>query len=57
MKYPIRRTVNGQYYARIVASNGQTLFTSETYVSKADAIAAANLVKIQGAGGIIIDET
>ncbi|MXW42909.1 MAG: DUF1508 domain-containing protein [Acidimicrobiia bacterium] len=34
MQFEIRDAVNEQYYWRIVASNGQVLATSETYVAK-----------------------
>lgn len=34
MKFEIRRASGSQFYWRIVASNGQVLATSETYVSK-----------------------
>jgi uncharacterized protein YegP (UPF0339 family) len=33
-KYQIRRTSNGQFRWTLKASNGETLITSETYVSK-----------------------
>lgn len=37
MKFVIKRTRNEQYRVLIVASNGETLFTSETYTRKAKA--------------------
>lgn len=45
------------FYARIVASNGQVLFTSETYVRKADAQHAAQQVKTYAASASIVDLT
>ena len=45
MKIEIRRTrVRRRFYARIVASNGEPLFTSEVYNRKEDAWHAAELV-------------
>lgn len=48
MKFKIKTASNGQYYCIIVASNGLTLFTSEMYVSRYDAVAAAENVKKNG---------
>lgn len=46
MKIEIRRTrVRRRFYARIVASNGQVLFTSEVYNRKEDALHLAELLK------------
>ena len=45
MKIEIRRTrVRRRFYARIVASNGEVLFTSEVYNDKRAAWHAAELV-------------
>jgi uncharacterized protein YegP (UPF0339 family) len=55
MRFEIRRSTNRQYYCRIVASNGQVLFTSETYFNKRDAVNAANLVKAYAAAAQILD--
>jgi uncharacterized protein YegP (UPF0339 family) len=30
IEFQVHRAVNGQFYCRIVASNGEVLFTSET---------------------------
>jgi len=54
-KIRVRRSTNGQYYVRIDATNGEPLFTSETYVTKSSAQNAARLA--QGGGGTIVDET
>ncbi len=45
------------FYWRIVASNGKILASSETYVRKADAIAAAQSVIKQAAKADIEDQT
>jgi len=34
MKIKIKKSVNSQYYWILVAANGQTLATSETYTTK-----------------------
>jgi uncharacterized protein YegP (UPF0339 family) len=41
MEFAIHRAVGGQYYWRIVASNGQVLANSETYLTKRDAYKGA----------------
>jgi uncharacterized protein YegP (UPF0339 family) len=55
MKFEIRRASGGQYYWRIVASNGQVLATSETYYNKTDARAAAESVRSHAASASIHD--
>ncbi len=59
MKFEIRNSVSPsqRYYVRIIASNGKTLFTSETYVSKADAERAAQLVRYGAATASVVDAT
>ena len=57
MQFEIRRASGGQYYWRIVASNGQVLATSETYYNKQDAHSAAESVKQSAAGAPIYDYT
>ena len=55
MRFEIHRSINRQYFWRIVASNGQVLATSETYWNKQDAINAANSVKVHVANAQILD--
>jgi uncharacterized protein len=55
MKFEIRRASGGQYYWRIVASNGQVLATSETYYTKASAQAAAESVRRDAGSAPISD--
>lgn len=43
--FEIDRASNGQYFARIKARNGKTLFTSETYKRKRDAKHACDLIR------------
>lgn len=57
MKFEIHNSANGQYFWRIVASNGRVLAASETYVNKADADSAARLVKAGAAQAPIEDKT
>jgi uncharacterized protein len=57
MQFEIRRASGGQYYWRIVASNGQVLATSESYYNRADAQSAAQSVKSGAPGAPIIDRT
>jgi uncharacterized protein YegP (UPF0339 family) len=53
MRFEICRASGGQYYWRIVGSNGQVLATSETYYNEADAQRAAELVRSQMASAPI----
>jgi len=57
VKFPVRKASNGQFYFTVVASNGKTLATSETYWNKADAVHAASLIKGEAGGGTVIDLT
>ncbi len=45
MKFQIKKTSNNQYRFNIVASNGQVLATSETYMQKASAVGAIDSIK------------
>ena len=45
MKFQIKKTSNNQYRVNIVASNGQVLATSESYVQKASAVSAIESIK------------
>jgi hypothetical protein len=57
MKFLIEDAANGKYYWKIVAANGQTLATSETYYNKADARSACQSVKTNAATAPIVDNT
>jgi len=59
VKFEIRKSSSASqpYYWRIVASNGQVLATSETYVAKESAIRAARSVKLNAGTAQIIDTT
>lgn len=54
MTAKIMRSTNGQYFVRVVASNGLTLAHSDTYTSKASARACATII---AGGGRIEDNT
>ena len=45
VKFQIKKTSNNQYRFNLVASNGQVLATSETYVQKASAVGAIESIK------------
>ena len=45
MKFMIKKTSNNQYRFNILASNGQIMATSETYVQKASAVSAIESIK------------
>jgi len=45
VKFQIKKTSNNQFRVNIVASNGQVLATSETYVQKASAVSAIESIK------------
>jgi uncharacterized protein YegP (UPF0339 family) len=51
--FKILPTNNRQWYVKIVASNGRTLASSETYWNKADARSAALLIKQEAGAGRI----
>lgn len=57
MKYEIRRSSSAAqpYYWRIVASNGQVLATSETYVHKESAKSAIASVQLHAGGASVVD--
>ncbi|QGN49539.1 YegP family protein [Micromonospora sp. WMMD558] len=57
MQFEIHNANGGQYYWKIVASNGRTLATSETYWNKSDARSAAQSVKTYAASAPIVDKT
>jgi uncharacterized protein YegP (UPF0339 family) len=55
IEFQLHRAVNGQYYCRIVASNGEVLFTSETYQTKKDLVYAADVVRAYATSAQIFD--
>lgn len=58
MKFVIKKSANtGQYWFRIVASNGQVLASSEQYVAKQSAKDAIESIKRSAAGADVDDES
>ena len=55
IEFQLHRAINGQFYCRIVASNGEVLFTSETYQTKKDLVYAADVVRAYAAHAQILD--
>jgi uncharacterized protein YegP (UPF0339 family) len=55
MTFPIKKSSNGQWFFNVIASNGSTLATSETYWNKQDAKSAAQSIINQAGGGRIIE--
>ena len=55
IEFQLHRAINGQYYCRIVASNGEVLFISETYHTKQDLVHAANVVRAYATSAHILD--
>jgi uncharacterized protein YegP (UPF0339 family) len=50
----VHKVSTGQYHARFVAPNGRIIFWTENYHNHGDAVAAINLVKVNGpAAGIV----
>ena len=45
IEFQLHRAINGQFYCRIVASNGEVLFISETHPNKKDLVYAADVVR------------
>jgi uncharacterized protein YegP (UPF0339 family) len=57
MRFVIRKSANSQYYFTISAGNYEVLATSETYVSKASAQHAINVIRGGAGGAQVIDLT
>jgi uncharacterized protein YegP (UPF0339 family) len=56
MTFQIRRS-GTQYYFRVVASNGETLASSERYWNKSDCRHAVDVIKAQAGSARIDDQT
>ncbi len=58
MKFTIQKSKkNGQFWFRIVSSNGQILASSELYKQKASAHNAIESIQAQAGSAPVIDET
>jgi uncharacterized protein len=57
MKFVVKKTSNGQFRFNLVASNGQTVATSETYTRKSSALETIESIMKNAASATIDDET
>ncbi len=57
MKFVVRKTSNGQFRFNLVASNGQTVATSETYTRKSSALETIASIKARAGAADVDDET
>ena len=55
IEFQVHRAINGQFYCRIVASNGEVLFTSKPYPNKQDLVYAADVVRAYATSVQILD--
>lgn len=55
MRFVIRKASNLQYYFTITGGNDEVIVTSETYVSKASAQHAINVIKGNASGATVVD--
>ena len=55
MKFVVKKTSNGQFRFNLVASNGQTVATSETYTRKAAAMDTIESIK-KNVGSSTVDD-
>lgn len=56
-KFEVYKDKAGEFRFRFKASNGQTLFASEGYTSKASALAAIESIKHNAPGAGLDDQT
>jgi uncharacterized protein YegP (UPF0339 family) len=57
MKFVVKKTSNGQFRFNLVASNGQTVATSETYTRKAAALDTIASIQKNAGAADVSDET
>jgi uncharacterized protein YegP (UPF0339 family) len=57
MKFVVKKTSNGQFRFNLVASNGQTVATSETYTRKASALETIASIQKNAGAATVDDET
>jgi len=56
MKFVISKSANGQYWFKIIATNGQTLAHSEQYVAKQSARDAIDSIKRSAADAAVQED-
>ena len=57
MKFVLKKTSNDQFRFNLVASNGQVVATSESYVRKASALQTIESIKGGASAATIDDQT
>ncbi|MCR6712144.1 MAG: YegP family protein [Demequina sp.] len=58
MKFTIHKSdKSGEFWFRIVASNGNILASSQQYADKRSAVAAIESIQKNGPGADVVDET
>jgi uncharacterized protein len=57
MRFVLKKTSNGQFRFNLVASNGQTVATSETYTRKQSALDTIASIQKNAAAANIDDQT
>ena len=57
MKFVVKKTSNGQFRFNLVASNGQTVATSETYTRKASALETIASIQKNAGAATVDDDT
>jgi uncharacterized protein YegP (UPF0339 family) len=56
MKFVVKKASNGEYRFNLVASNGQTVATSESYKEKRSALATIESIKKNAATATMDDQ-
>lgn len=56
-KFEIFKGINGQYYFRFKAANGEKVAQSEGYVSKQGALNGIAVIKREAPGATVVDLT
>ncbi|MEV8508453.1 YegP family protein [Actinoplanes sp. NPDC051475] len=57
MKFIVKKASNGQFRFNMVASNGQTVATSETYTRKSSALETIESIRKNAPGATVDDQT
>ena len=57
MRFVVKKTSNSQYRFNVVASNGQTIATSETYTRKQSALDTIASIQKNAGGATVDDQT
>lgn len=57
MKFKIKRSKNDQFYFILVARNGQTIMTSETYSKKYNCLKSIFRMRIAISKAVVIDNS